>query len=74
MTDSVFTHTLHRETPMATVFEDERVIAGRREPPPGGRRATRLAAVLVLVAGLQACGEAPPAGWSGYVEGDYVHV
>ena len=31
-------------------------------------------AALALAALLSACGEAPPAGWSGYAEGDYVYV
>ena len=31
-------------------------------------------AMALLAAGLAACSDAPPAGWSGYAEGEYVYV
>ena len=77
MTDRVFTRIRCREVPASDVFADEHTIATKnagQATAPGGRRGPGLMAVLTVVAGLLACGEAPPAGWSGYVEGDYVHV
>lgn len=37
-------------------------------------RARRLCCSLVVAWGLSACHPPPPPGWSGYVEGEYVHV
>src|SRR5512147_2177158 len=42
--------------------------------PPMAERILRATAALAAALALAACTPAPPAGWSGYVEGEYVYV
>jgi HlyD family secretion protein len=48
----------------------------RREQALTHQRAVRAASAIALGLTLSACGDGPPAGpiWSGYAEGDYIHI